>query len=388
MINLKFSKEDTLAIKGIAILLMIQHHNFGVDDMVSEYNINCYPFSPEFVFLFSRFCKICVGMYVFLSAYGLTLSLKKYSSDTILSGRQYSLYIKTRLIKLMWGYWFIFFTAQIVCAIINQRQMSVYFNNGILLGIYRFILDFLGLSKLFDTGMLNGTWWYMSLAILIVIIVPFIAKLNKKYTVILPALLCIFIPRMVQTGLDFSIGETSNIVRWVLAIVIGVAFAQYDVLVRMKSFMITKNKYISKTIKFVVLTAVLVFMYLARNSYCNGTATNYTYEFSDNILPVYVIYYCYEFITDIPVLRQILVFLGKHSMNIFLMHTFIRYYYLKDFVYSFKHFILINLVVIGLSIFVSIALEFLKKATKYNRLMDIIIQKITLKEQKRCEADS
>lgn len=387
MINLKFSKEDTLAIKGIAILMMVQHHNFGSKDRFSMYDVSFYPFSTDFMVLFSSFCKICVGMYVFLSAYGLTLSLKKYSSDTVLSGRQYSLYMKSRFIKLMWGYWFIFIAAQIACAIITQSQMKAYFSGGIYKGIYQILLDFLGLANLFGTGTINGTWWYMSLAILIVMLVPFIARLNKKYTVLLSVLLCIFIPRMVQTGLNFSIGETSNIVRWTFAIVIGVAFAQYDVLARMKSFMITKNKYISKTIKFVVLTAVLVFLYLARNNYNKGTA-NYTYEFRDNILPVYVIYYCYEFITDIPVLRQILVFLGKHSMNIFLMHTFIRHYFLESFVYSFRHFVLIDLVVIVLSVIVSIALEFLKKVTKYNKLMDIIIQKITVSEQKRCEADA
>ncbi|MDD6489524.1 MAG: acyltransferase [Clostridia bacterium] len=383
---MKFTKEDTLAIKGIAILLMVQHHNFGVENMASAYNISCYPFSPEF--MLSKFCKICVGIYVFLSAYGLTLSLKKYSSDTVISGRQYSLYMKTRLIKLMWGYWFIFIAAQIACAIIAQSQMKVYFSKGIYQGIYQFFLDFCGFANLFGTGTLNGTWWYMSLAIFIVILVPFVAKLNKKYTVLLPAFLCIFIPRMVQSGLDFNIGRTNNIFRWMLVVVIGVAFAQYDVLARMKSFMITKNKYISKIIKFVILTAVLVFLYLARSVCCKGSLANYTYEFNDNILPVYVIYYCYEFITDIPVLRQILVFLGKHSMNIFLMHTFIRHHFLQDFVYSFKHFMLVNLVVIVLSILISIALELLKKAIKYNKLMDVIIQKITLNEQKRCEADA
>lgn len=54
--------------------------------------------------------------------------------------------------------------------------------------------------------------------------------------------------------------------------------------------------------------------------------------------PIIVIAFAASFITMIPGIRQVLLFLGKHSMNIFLIHTFIRHYFWSDFIYSFGHF--------------------------------------------------
>ena len=372
---MSFSKDDTLAVKGIAIILMIQHHNFLSAPRFEGYTVSFFPFSQEFIVLLSNFFKICVGMYVFLSGYGLAISMKKYGNDYTLTGRQYKEYTYLRLIKLMAGYWFIFILSQIVCAITIQRQETVYFNDGIWNGIYKFFIDFLGLANLFGTGTLNGTWWYMGLAIFIIIVVPFIAHINKKYGVFLTVAVCILVPRIILFGTDYNVGSENSIMRWLLAIVLGVAFAQYDVLARMKAFMITKNKILSKLIKFVIATAILIVFYILRVKYSGNTA-NYTYEFRDNIVPVFVIYYCYEFIIDIPILRNILMFLGKHSMNIFLMHTFIRLYILQDFVYSFKHFALITLVVLVMSLAVSIVIEFMKKHLGYNKLVNKITDKL------------
>ena len=37
-------------------------------------------------------------------------------------------------------------------------------------------LDFLGLHSLFGTVTMNGTWWYMSAAVIFVILVPLVMK--------------------------------------------------------------------------------------------------------------------------------------------------------------------------------------------------------------------
>lgn len=370
-----FSKDDTLAVKGIAIILMIQHHNFLSADRFVGYSVDFFPFSQEFIVTLSNFFKICVGMYVFLSGYGLAMSMKKYGNDYTLTGKQYKEYTYIRLMKLMTGYWFIFILSQIVCAVTVQRQAVVYFNEGILRGIYRFFIDFSGLAHLFGTGTLNGTWWYMSLAIFIIIAVPFIAHINKKYGMLLTIAVCVLVPRIILFGIDVEMGTENNIMRWFLAVALGVIFAQYDVLARMKAFMITKNKVLNKLIKFVAATAILIVFYVLRNRYA-GNTSDYTYEFRDNIVPVFVIYYCYEFITDIPILRTVLIFLGKHSMNIFLMHTFIRHYLLEEFVYSFRHFALITLVVLIMSLAVSIIIELMKKHLGYNKLVSKVTDKL------------
>ena len=377
MINLKFTKEDTLAIKGIAILMMIHFHGFSTSKSFSKFDISFFPFSETTAILISNSFKVCVGMFALLSGYGLAISLKKYlNNDGTLVKKGYSKYFYPRIFKLMSGYWFIFILAQIACAIITQSQAEIYFSDGIVRGIYKIILDFFGVSYLFGIEPLNDNWWYMGLAIFIIVIVPFIVYLVKRFNSFLPVILVIFLPRIIFLGQDFSVGEKNNPMRWLLAVVLGVIFAEYDVLARAKSFMIGKNKIISKILKFIISTAILLILFYSRISFNPKYVRDYTYEFSDNIVPTFFVYYLYDFITDIPVLRQILIFLGKHSMNMFLIHTFIRLTFLKSFVYSFRHFILVTLVVVIISLVLSIIVELLKKVSGYNKLIEKIQNKI------------
>lgn len=62
-------------------------------------------------------------------------------------------------------------------------------------------------------------------------------------------------------------------------------------------------------------------------------------------------------------------YLGKHAMNIYMIHTFIFRYYYEKFIYSFEYPILIFIVLIILSLSVSIILEFIKKAIHFSSLV-------------------
>lgn len=377
--NIKFSKEDTLAIKGVAILFLLHYHNFYPVDKFQEYKVNFYPFQMGTMVTLTKFLKICVAMFVFISAYGLTLSLKKYNQKSCINGRQYSHYLKVRLPKLMWGYWFVFILSCLMCAAIKRDRFEVYFQNGGLHGfmgaVFNAAADFLGLASLMNTPTLCGTWWYMSLALFIVIIVPFAARINQKYGFLTLSLLCIFIPRVLIDRDVFSVGSENNLLRWLFTVVLGVLFAENDCLVKMKSFQPLANKTLGKTIKFIVSTLLVMVSWIVYVS-LSGKVSNLTYEIRDGIIPVFVIYYLYEFIIGIPVLRTVLKFIGKHSMNIFMFSSFIRGIFFGAFTYSFEHWLLIDLVLLMTSILSSVVIEFIKKITGYNRLLNAIVDKI------------
>ena len=89
-----------------------------------------------------------------------------------------------------------------------------------------------------------------------------------------------------------------------------------------------------------------------------------------------IILFSVEYIIPMAGIKQILLFLGKHSLNIFLVHTFIRGYYMKDFVYGWKHFILIIVVLFGISLVISMILEAGKRVTGYNKFIDKMCGKI------------
>ena len=93
------------------------------------------------------------------------------------------------------------------------------------------------------------------------------------------------------------------------------------------------------------------------------------FEFVLNgLIPVAVICWSYEFLIDLPVIREILQFMGKHSANVFYIHSFIRAKWLGNFVYSFGHAFLIWLVLMASSMVVSMLLEGIKKAVRFERL--------------------
>ena len=84
------------------------------------------------------------------------------------------------------------------------------------------------------------------------------------------------------------------------------------------------------------------------------------------VAPLIFILFCKRYVVRIPVIQQLLCFFGKHSLNIFLIHTFIRFNFFTDFIYSFRYFWLITLVLFGISLGISIVLEWIKKGIRFD----------------------
>ena len=63
-------------------------------------------------------------------------------------------------------------------------------------------------------------------------------------------------------------------------------------------------------------------------------------------------------------------FVGKHSMNMYLTHTFIFCLFFPDFIYGFKYPILIFLALFTTSLLLSVCIEFVKKRIGFYKLLD------------------
>ena len=87
-------------------------------------------------------------------------------------------FIWKRLWKLETFYWFAFILT-LICQPLGRTIFDAYGTEFKSIVIY-FFIDFLGLSYLFSTPTLNPTWWYMTLAILIIVLMPFIMNLIEK----------------------------------------------------------------------------------------------------------------------------------------------------------------------------------------------------------------
>lgn len=74
-------------------------------------------------------------------------------------------------------------------------------------------------------------------------------------------------------------------------------------------------------------------------------------------LYVFLIFILFPFFWQGERAYSILKFLGRHSLNIWLIHTWICYYLFEDFVYGLKYPLLIFAFTLGVSIVISIIVE-------------------------------
>ena len=353
--QIKFNKQNSTGLKGIAILLMLFHHNFRDVVLFENYTVSFFPFPQDLVVSAADMSKICVSIFVFISGYGLYLSCKNTKLDA-------TKWTAVRYIKTMSGYWMIWILSCVVTQLINRRVSKIYVQNSLWEAVAGMGIDFLGLANLFRTPTLNGTWWYMSAAIVFILLTPLLVKNREKLWLILAGVI-LFI-RVIMKGKDFFPGGTA-VYSFLTPFILGMIFARNNYIERLVN---QKHKLPRFLVEVVLLLA-------AYKVYKNLPISNY-WEVHWGLIPLLVIVFCIEYILVIPGIKQVLVFLGKHSMNVFLVHTFIRLIYLGEFTYSWKHFVLITLVLLVVSLALSFVLEGIKKITKYDQLMEIICKKI------------
>ena len=130
----------------------------------------------------------------------------------------------------------------------------------------------------------------------------------------------------------------------------------------------------NKLFKFVLLTVLTSALYYLFDSQWGREH----FEFALNgVLPVLVICWVYEFFIELPVIRQVLQFIGKHSAVIFYIHTFVRSRWLPGRTYSFSYAWQILLFVLGVSIAIAIAIELVRKVLHLRQLSGMIIGWVT-----------
>ncbi len=361
---MQFTKNDTLLVKGVAILMMMLHHCFTSPDRYAGYDIDFMFIGKGYTVMLASFCKICVSLFVFLSGYGIVMGLKKQDN---LTGKVCANQIKRRLWSLMTGFWFVFIISIVATLIFDRSMFDVYKDEYLPNSVFFVLVDFFGLSELFGTPTLIGTWWYMSLAIIIVIITPIFYVIMKKFGSI-----PLFVITFCLCG--FYKDENYDMVRWLFTLALGMYSAEYNILAKFAQKKIVKSSVWDYIIKFIAFTGILILCIKFREK------GDYTVSYiRDGIIPMFVVLYSFTILAKIPVLNKVLIYLGKHSMNIFLFHTFLRAYFLKDFIYSFKYPIVIVTVLTVLSLICSIIMEFVKEKIHYKQFTDFIFKKLTIK---------
>ncbi len=361
-----FTTYDSMLVKGVAIILLMFHHCISMNQ-VETHTMNFFPFeSYHWPVMVCDSFKLCVGMFIFITGYGL---YKSYSKIEIGNKTVFN-WTGTRLFKTLSGFWFVYILVFIITYAVDKRPLDIYVTAPTKMeGSWLYaVIDFFGLANIAGTPTLIGTWWYMSAVVILIIFFPLLFSMGEKFSYFVTAFAMILLPRILGIGFP----GTKNVFSFVLAFILGMAFAKCDVFAKQDKFTLFKNH---KLFSDIVLFFVYLFAFFMVVYVTDKLGRKYLWELNYCIDPVIVILFANKYLKRIPVLNRALMYIGNHSLNIFLIHTFIRYEYLNDFTYSFKYALLIPFILLAISFALSVVVELLKKLIRYDKFVSKIIKK-------------
>lgn len=348
-----FDRNQTNIAKGLFAVAMVVHHT-----AIEWSDIKTMFLSQQCMYTIIALCKICVPGFVFLTAFGMSRQYRRISESGQISAGEYLKISMVRLVKLYFTYWPVFLLGLVGTWIYNKEiVIGAYRDFGGNFSVFYLILDALGLSYLCSTPMLNLTWWYFAVALFIIFTLPLMHILYQKlqWIIVLPALFLLAYETVpvyhVYVGIAF----------------LGIMFSQEMYLEKVKD-LFDRKRFLS-VLKYVLVVPVMLIMYEISN-FLSARAVSYPILVCGFLLLSYLV------VADIPVIRSIFALLGRHSGNIFFVHTFIYLYWFKESVYRLNYIVLVDLAVLGISLVISIAVEALKKVTCYNRLQEKIAARI------------
>lgn len=357
-----FDRDASIALKGVAIILMMFHHCFREKALFEKYTISFFPFPEDMVVHMAYTGKICVSVFAFITGYGLYLS---YTSRRQNPTR----WAAKRWLNTFSRYWFVWVLSAVACELIDHRTSRLLSGKNVYQGLCNTVIDFLGLATLFKTPTINGSWWYMSAVFIFILIIPFICRHKEHLWLVL--LWEIVFLRVIsgKNGSEVFPGRSTPY-SFLTPLIIGCIFARYQVFDRWTA--IGKNRPLLKAGKLALELAVLLLFY---KMYFNLPITSF-WEVHYGLYPTVFILICVEYVIPIPILRPVLKFFGRHSTNIYLIHTFIRTTYLADLTYSFPHFAMVPVFLLVASLMLSLLIERLKVLTRFPRLVQWAEEKL------------
>lgn len=357
--ELNFTKDHVLIAKAVAIILMFIHHLFAFPDRTigNEYSSLIQYNGKNIEVYIGIFGKICVAIYLFLSGYGMAIVNKKKNfkiNDSI-----------NRLRILYINYWIVFILFIPIGFIFYGKTLE----------IKEFILNFIGMNSSY-----NGEWWFFRVYVLLILTLPITKKIISK---------------------DFFKSFFRILGIYSIYIIINLGFKSFPNLIYIK------NTYLFSMILLFLANQASFFMgYLAFEfdlfKLIKLKLINLNLDNKIIHLTLALIVFIIRFISRLPLdflLAPIFIFaitnlfyknkviiplfniLGKHSTNMWLVHSFFCYTYFQNIIFYPKNSILILIFLIILTVITSVIIEvILNKITNINMDKKFNIQ---LKKQSR-----
>lgn len=350
-----FTKRESLKVKGFASLLILFHHMFYSPYRIEAGDMKFMLFSQERVQVIAIAARIGVWIFAFVSAYGLTCQYMQKKDESNLH------FVVRRWISLMKQYWFVYLAVLLAsCLIRNPAEIYGY---DIFKGVIKGGLDFVAWADFFKTPTLLGAWWYMCFAQMLVLLIPAVNHICKRLGWIsLPILFLVM--QYLSDGITSPYGgKYSN---YVPVVFLGVLCARSGLLDQLLSCRKSWQHSLMEALGGIAAVIVLLaFTYKFKN--------RDAWQLNSLLSAGAAALICYlgaKYVKSRGLSRA-LVFLGVHSGNIYLIHTFF-YTYVPRSVFWSGNALVSWCSLLALSLLSSVIFEFIKKRIHYNELFEKI----------------
>lgn len=355
-VSLCLSRQDTDALKGIALILLLIHHLFYIQN--GQYD-DIYIYGHGVVEIIGKVSKVCVAIFVFLSGYGLMAGAENVSHISL---KEFYTKRFTKLYSNYWLIWLLFVPIGVIAMGLTFPLVYGEHWGG------KFILDLFGLLNCIGLLGYNPTWWFYSCIILLYLIFPIIVSLCEKEK------------RWIEHGLLFvaiilcwcPLEPLQPIRFYLFSFILGIycrngLIGRYLPPPKDKSLIINIIQGNLGRFGKVVLLMLIPICFIIRMK----TPFSFAIMF-DSIITILIVL-AYKNIKTLH--NNTLRLFGRHSFNIFLFHTFLFYLYFPQIIYFNRNPLAIFATLLVSCLLISLVIEYIKKAIGFNNITKLIMQK-------------
>ena len=355
IIDYRITLDVSNAIKCFAICAMLCHHLF-----LEHREYGAIPFR------FALIGKICVALFVFISGYGVATKFQNLKNSIFSKeGFVYTIKILSqRYIKFYLNYWIIFFTMLPLGIFIFGRSLSDAYGSDASTWIC-LIKDFWGIQGIESY---NSSWWFNRLIILLWLLFPLLYWSMKSKIVAFAVLIFLYLNPGWHLNILNSLapGLSSYTIIFSLGILTAIRAKEIN------TFLNKFNPYFITILSFTTTLLLLYMRNIAVSTYFIGIKVD---PFA--VLSISLNIKCLNRL--VPKIVKTMAFVGKHSMNMYLLHAFILAYFFQNLLYSISNSLLIFFVLFLSSLLLSVLLESLKRKIGFYRLLNEISSSLTRK---------
>ena len=335
------SKNESIIIQSIAVMLMVFHHLFGFPERINSDYIIISDFSFLHIgTILSYFGRICIGIFAFNSGYGMYKKLNSFTYSSYFDVLKKGYGCTLRQLKNFYiRYWIVFIT---------------FIPIGILFGKYKFNLTEFILSLIGFVSPYNSEWWYIKCYCIFMLILPVLYLidyfLNKKVHYIVTSTIYVMLFVLFTVFYDKLL--------FIENFAVYPCFLSGMACVSLNLFDNLENLYIKmRLVKYLIAIVLILSVVILRMLFSSDCTYDYLF------MPVLVFNICIFLKSGIfkKTVNKVLFFIGRYSMYIWLTHTFFAYYYFQSFIYFFRYSILIFIVCMLCSLACGIVLDFIHK---------------------------